>query len=118
MSNDPRKQGHGWIGVDLDGTLAHYDKFRGEEYVGDPIEPMVKRVRKWIDEGKDVRLFTARKPHPAIRRWMQEHLGKVLPITNVKDHHMQVLYDDRAVQVKRNMGETHPDHEEQVWSKK
>jgi hypothetical protein len=31
---------------------------------------------------------------------------------------MQALYDDRAVQVKRNMGETHPDHEKQVWSKR
>ena len=26
----------GWIGVDLDGTLAHYDKWRGVEHVGDP----------------------------------------------------------------------------------
>jgi hypothetical protein len=70
-----------------------------------------------MDEGRDVRLFTARKPHPAIRRWMKENLGAILPITNVKDHEMQVLYDDRTVQVKRNTGETHPDDEEQVWKK-
>lgn len=115
MSTDPRKENHGWIGVDLDGTLAHYDKYRGDDHVGKPIEGMVKRVRQWIDEGRDVRLFTARKPHPAIRRWMAEHLGAILPITNTKDYHMQALYDDRAVQVERNTGKTHPDHEAQVW---
>lgn len=115
---DPRKTGDGWIGVDLDGTLAHYDHYRGDEHVGAPIESMVKRVRKWINEGRDVRLFTARSPHPAIRRWMKDNLGAVLPITNVKDPKMQVLYDDRAVQVTRNTGETHPDHEKQVWEHK
>lgn len=115
---DPRDKGGGWIGVDLDGTLAHYDHYRGDEHVGAPVEPMVKRVRQWINEGRDVRLFTARKPHPAIRRWMAQHLGAVLPITNTKDPHMRVLYDDRAVQVERNAGNTHPDHEKQVWAKR
>ena len=117
MSSDPRSKGDGWIGVDLDGTLAKYDHFRGEDHVGEPVEPMVKRVRKWINEGRDVRLFTARHPHPAIRKWMKEHLGVILPITNVKDRHMQALYDDRVVQVERNTGATHPDHEKQVWEK-
>lgn len=115
--SDPRDKGDGWIGVDLDGTLAHYDEYRGDDHVGEPIEPMVRKVRKWINEGRDVRLFTARKPHPAIRRWMRDHLGAILPITNMKDPKMQALYDDRVVQVKRNEGTTDPDHEEQVWRK-
>lgn len=63
---NPRDEGKGWVGVDLDGTLAHYDEFRGDDHVGEPIEPMVRRVRKMLDEGKDVRIFTARQPHPAI----------------------------------------------------
>lgn len=116
--SSPRDAARGWIGVDLDGTLAEYDRYRGEDHVGKPVDRMVKRVRQWRAEGRDVRLFTARKPHPAIKRWMNEHLGEVLPITNTKDSHMQVLYDDRAVQVERNTGETHPDHEKQVWEKK
>ena len=99
-----RQEGNGWIGVDLDGTLAHYDHYRGDEHVGAPIDAMVKRVRKWLREGKDVRLFTARKPHPAIRRWMVEHLGALLPITSVKDPGMQLLIDDRAIGVERNTG--------------
>lgn len=101
---NPRSKGDGWIGVDLDGTLAQYDHYRGDAHVGAPIPAMVQRVRAWIDEGRDVRLFTARKPHPAIRKWMQQHLGKVLPITHTKDYHMQLLIDDRAIGVQRNTG--------------
>jgi hypothetical protein len=90
--------------VDLDSTLAHHDKFRGEDHVGAPVERMVKLVRQWLADGRDVRLFTARDPHPAIRRWMKEHLGQVLPITNKKDRYMLLLIDDRAVGVEPNTG--------------
>ena len=109
---EDREQGDGWIGVDLDGTLAHYDEYRGDAHVGEPIEPMVRQVRRWLREGRDVRLFTARKPHPAIRRWMVEHLGALLPITNVKDPSMQLLIDDRAGVVVRNTGKL--DNEERL----
>lgn len=37
---------NGWIGVDLDGTLAHYDHWRGETHIGPPIAPMVDRWRQ------------------------------------------------------------------------
>lgn len=93
-----------WVGVDLDGTLAHYDGYKGDDHVGAPIEAMVKRVKKMIYDGEDVRIFTARKPHPAIRRWCKQHLGKVLPITSTKDPGMIALYDDRAISIKRNEG--------------
>ncbi len=66
--------------------------------------PMVKLARSMIEEGRDVRIFTARKPHPAIRKFCYEHLGAILPITNVKDHLMLALFDDRAVGVVRNKG--------------
>ena len=105
MSTDPRNENNGWIGVDLDGTLAHYDHYRGSDHIGHPVEPMVKRVRKWLREGRDVRLFTAREASPEIRRWMKEHLGEVLKITHTKDRFMQMLVDDRAVNARRNTGE-------------
>ena len=117
MSSDPRKESRGWIGVDLDGTLAHYDHHRGVDFVGAPIESMVKRVRKWLREGRDVRLFTAREPHPVIRRWMKEHLGEVLPITHTKDRFMQMLVDDRAVNARRNTGEVDEEGMSQAFEK-
>ena len=114
--NNPRDKGEGWVGFDLDGTLALYDGFKGDDHIGDPIEPMVRKARQYIQEGRDVRLFTARKPHPAIRRWMYQHLGTILPITNVKDHQMQALYDDRAVGIRRNEGVPFDDdNEKQIF---
>lgn len=103
-----------WIGVDLDGTLAHYDGWTGSLEPGAPIAPMVRRVKQWLAEGHDVRIFTARVSEPdfttrvktldAIREWSSEHIGVVLPITNVKDYHMIELWDDRAVSVEANTG--------------
>lgn len=113
----------GWIGVDLDGTLAHYDSvWRGPDHIGEPIGPMVERVKRWLAEDREVRIFTARvtegaidavtmKPISAqelrapIEAWCLKHLGRVLPVTNVKDYAMIELWDDRAVQVRPNTGE-------------
>lgn len=106
---------NGWIGVDLDGTLAHYDKWRGEHHIGKPIAPMVERVKQWRAEGREVRIFTARvwdggdgrdvsEVREVIERWCQEHIGEVLPVTNTKDYGMIELWDDRAVQVVPNIG--------------
>lgn len=54
------KQPFGWIGVDFDGTLAHYDKWMGPEACGQAIQPMVDRVMEWRKAGREVRIFTAR----------------------------------------------------------
>ena len=50
----------GWIGVDLDGTLAEYDKWVSPTHIGKPILRMVKRVQKWLAEGRQVKIMTAR----------------------------------------------------------
>jgi hypothetical protein len=115
----------GWIAVDLDGTLAQYDGWRGEAHIGDPVGPMVDRVRAWLAAGHDVRIFTARvaRSHGTndagdvdddafaarqiarIEAWCNRHLGVVLPITATKDLAMICLYDDRCVQVETNTGQ-------------
>ena len=50
----------GWIGVDLDGTLAHYGGWVEPERIGQPIAPMVARIKEWLGQGIEVRIFTAR----------------------------------------------------------
>lgn len=109
---------HGWIGVDLDGTLATYDKWRGIDHIGEPIAPMVDRVKRWLNDGNEVRIFTARvdgglggveaEDVAAVRghieAWCLKHIGIVLAVTNIKDFHMAELWDDRAVQVEANTG--------------
>lgn len=106
-----------WIGVDLDGTLAHYDEWRGIEHIGPPIEEMRLRVKQWLDEGQEVRILTARVgpqrqdlPHPIaeitqhIEAWCLTHLGQVLRVTSQKDYCMVAFWDDRCVQVVPNTG--------------
>lgn len=104
----------GWIGVDLDGTLAHYDGWKGVEHIGEPIVPMVERVKAWLKEGIEVRIFTARCSQPneadsmislcAIQAWSRKVFGVALPVTNIKDFGMTQLWDDRAIQVEMNTG--------------
>lgn len=120
--------GDGWIGVDLDGTLAYYDHWRGAEHIGEPIPAMLERVQKWLAEGRDVRIFTARVDRETaalsmgksifdsagnvtavemcIQQWCEKHIGRVLPITCSKDYGMIELWDDRCVQVIPNTGRT------------
>lgn len=114
----------GWIGVDLDGTLARYDGWQGEQHIGDPVPAMADRVRQWLAEGRDVRIFTARVAGDAhwigpvgiaepmgksaarkyIIDWCYKHFGRALPITCTKDRGMVEIWDDRAVQVVPNTG--------------
>ena len=97
-----------YIGVDLDGTLAYYDEWKGEEHIGAPIPAMVNRVQQWIREGKAVKIFTARAASktaiPYIKKWLQDIGLPDLDITNEKDQRMIELYDDRARQVEQNTG--------------
>lgn len=59
------QQGEGWVGFDLDGTLAKYDKWEGIDHIGEPIKPMVELIKRMHDEGKVVKIMTARvAPHP------------------------------------------------------
>lgn len=109
----------GWIGVDLDGTLAIYDEWRGASHIGDPIPVMVERVKNWMQSGIEVRIVTARvfaAPNDAARQveaayatlaiqeWCMRNIGHPLPITCTKDFGMVELWDDRCVQVEPNTG--------------
>lgn len=96
------------IAVDLDSTLAHYDGFKGKDHIGKPIPEMMDRVKKWLSEGQNVVIFTARADRaeniPPIRAWLKEHLGTELPVTNVKRPTFSEFWDDRAVRVQKNTG--------------
>jgi hypothetical protein len=114
----------GWIGVDLDGTLAKYGSWNNGQ-IGEPIPAMVERVKAWLAQGVEVRIFTARVGFGAgysaesgrsddkafadeqrvlIEAWCEEHIGQRLRVTAVKDFAMMELWDDRAVQVIANTG--------------
>jgi len=107
-----------WIGVDLDGTLAKYDGWKGPTEIGEPVPEMVEFVKRLVTEGHTVRIFTARvapatilankddlgEVVKAIYMWCVKHLGFPLDICCQKDLFMMALYDDRCVQIVPNEG--------------
>jgi hypothetical protein len=114
----------GWIGVDLDGTLAEYHGWNNG-VIGRPIPLMVERVKKWLAEGVTVKITTARvsilgghslesnrsandefarEQTEIIKAWCLEHIGAELEVTYCKDFAMIELWDDRAIQVIPNTG--------------
>lgn len=107
----------GWIGIDLDGTLAKYDEWRGVDHVGEPIAPVVAKVKQALEMGYEVKVFTARvstahgrslsevmKARDAIAEWTKQHVGQVLTATCQKDFLCLEIWDDRAVGVGFNTG--------------
>ena len=107
-----------WVAFDLDGTLAetHPEGWQGIEHIGAPVPRMIERIKRYIVEGKQVKIFTARVAavsdtitltyiESIIEAWCLLHVGKTLPITNVKDMYMEYCYDDRCRQVVENTGQ-------------
>lgn len=110
----------GWIGVDLDCTLAECDM--GDSYdpfhIGKPIQPMVDKVKQWLAQDRQVWIYTARvfnetdrytpdelqRVHDSISTWCIKHIGRALPITYKKNPSIAEFWDDRARQVISNQG--------------
>ena len=112
MGKDIR--GNGWIGVDLDGTLAHYTSWQGIQHIGEPIQPMRYKVLLAIAHGAHIKIFTARACQAQdnrelaikhIQDWTEKHLGMRLEVTAEKDFSCLEIWDDRAKEVIHNEGE-------------
>lgn len=112
--------------VDFDGTLAHtkdgikVNEPYGIDGPGDPIPEMVSRVKEWLSQGKEVRIFTARvadannfytsgQIYPSeqeliVKEWCLKHIGVELPVVCSKDFETEEIWDDRAISVEKNTG--------------
>jgi len=107
MTYDKYKLLDGHICVDFDGTLAH--SVNGKA-IGDPIPLMVAKVKSALDNGEDVRIFTARASDMsvdekrAIQWFCVKHFGKILHITNQKDKNTKEIWDNIARQVVTDTG--------------
>lgn len=114
-----------WVGFDLDGTLAHYDGWKAWNIIGAPIMPMVERLSGYLSQGQDCKIMTARVAFErdvclvtghsftrqeiaqVIQNWLiTQCLLPPLAVTHEKDYQMIRLYDDRAIQVIPNTGQT------------
>lgn len=100
------------IAVDLDGTLAHYDGWKGIEHIGPVIPEVANAMKRAQKEGADVWIFTARVSDPVdaeeagkyIEEWLKANNFQYEGITAVKHKFFSEFWDDRAIQVIKNEG--------------
>ena len=100
------------IAVDLDGTLAHYDGWKGIEHIGPVIPEVANAMERAQAEGAEVHLFTARvsdpedaaEAHQVISKWAEANHFNFASITAVKHKFFTEFWDDRAIQVIKNEG--------------
>lgn len=114
-NRDPMYGMQGYVAFDLDGTLAYHGDWKGPLHIGEPIQPMVNRLKEYLSKGIEVRIMTARvggnqsmedkmAAEFAIVDWCVKHIGVKLKVTCSKDYQMLYLYDDRCRQVIANQG--------------
>lgn len=100
------------IAVDLDGTLAHYDGWKGIDHIGRVIPEVANAISDAQASGAEVWIFTARVSDPddhnlasdAIAKWLVENKINVSGISAVKHKFFTEFWDDRAIQVIKNKG--------------
>jgi hypothetical protein len=105
----------GWIGFDLDATIAKYYNGQSKNVVGKLIDgEATKLLKKFLKEGKRCKIVTARvgsgtpkeiaQQTKLVEKWTLKFFGVKLPVVAHKDSAMIMLYDDRATGVEPNTG--------------
>lgn len=90
MNDTHGEMGKGWYGFDLDGTLAKYDGWKGIDHIGEPVKPMVDLIKRMHDEGKVVKIMTARV---APRKLEDGTVG--LETVMISSEDMRQFYNDK-----------------------
>lgn len=90
-----------WIGIDLDGTAAKYDGWKGIEHIGEPVDWVRNFILDLLNRGVEVRIVTARVQEGweavnVVENWTERVYGQRLKVTDQKDMNMFALVDDRA----------------------
>lgn len=110
------------VAVDLDRTLALYDKAKSRHpdgrfnihYVGEPIPEVVDACKMLLAQGHDFRIFTARvSPRPdgshveagrVIEDWALKVFGRRVAVTCIKSYEFDEFWDDLAISIEANTG--------------
>jgi hypothetical protein len=123
------RNGRRVLAVDLDGTMAKYDHWRGVEHVGEPIKDVVDRVKEALRIGIEVWVYTARVAPDmdgtfradrdlaisTIEDWCLKHIGRALPVTSTKFREFDEFWDDKTVSVVSNQAIGMPPMERSLW---
>lgn len=111
------------IACDLDGTLAHYDGWKGVRHIGCIVPSIKQAILNAQAQGHEVWIFTARVSDPAeaseaanvIDKWLEENGLDQLTITATKHKFFTQFWDDRALQVIKNTGTFVIEDDNQSW---
>lgn len=121
------KKKWGTILLDIDGTVTDHNNtvsvHEDMSSLGYPVDRMVKEVRKLLNAGEDVRIFTARTSYTgpgrakmieAIDNLCRELFGQTMPIQQSKDLWTKAIIDDVAVQIIPDTGKRADGHNELI----
>lgn len=101
--------------VDLDGTIAHYKEWEGEDHFGEPVPGARDALGKLRDMGWTVIIYTTRSNREKIRQYLEKNS---IPFDYINESpsqpanavggklYAQVYVDDRAIQFNGNWQET------------
>lgn len=62
-----------YVCIDLDGTLAHYKEWQGEEFFGQPIEGAQAALRQLREHGWKIIIYTTRGNQPLIEDYLKKN---------------------------------------------
>lgn len=116
------------IALDLDGTAARYEGWKGPEHIGEPIPEVIDRVKRALSLGIEVYIFTARvapthgghrtdEARQHINDWCVKHIGKVLMVTAIKLPQFDEFWDDKGVSVAKNLGTGTTHVPDSLWNR-
>lgn len=114
MAMDHHGHSKKWLAVDLDGTLAHYDGWKGADHIGPPVKGIMDKLIQRHKEGWGIAIFTARvsvtheaeQAEKTIWAWLEKYeLSQFISgVTCVKHKHFVEFWDDRAFNSPKNSG--------------
>lgn len=62
-----------YVCIDLDGTIAHYEAWQGEEHFGDPIEGVQAALRRLKEKDWTIIIYTTRSNETLIEGYLKKH---------------------------------------------
>ncbi|MFT4312191.1 MAG: hypothetical protein ACMXYF_03095 [Candidatus Woesearchaeota archaeon] len=95
------------VSIDLDGVLSHYDGWKGEDVLGEPLAGAKEFVLHLLESGYTPVVFSAREPE-LIVRWLEKFHFPKLEVTRTK--YPSIVYiDDRCVKFEGNFSKLKSD---------
>ena len=104
-----------YVCIDLDGTIAHYEEWKGETHFGKPVEGVQEALKQISYGGWKIIIFTTRANKKLVAEYLQSHSIVFDAINENPDQPLNAVggkpyadayIDDRGIQFNGNWQET------------